>query len=430
MANLSKQKNQDKWVDDLLIKDTSGHIHPFKNKDTNKKSGLLSSLKPIEPIVQQMEANINTAPADDSFVSPVTLTGQSGNKADFSFHPDDKKQLDDIAKTMTTDTSHKYSIEKIIDRLIDKQGLKFDKVNKDFFTNVIFDFFRNRKKTIAVRDLLSNQVFAGKDKLSEDTIDSILSVVKGIKNKISTVGGLVVRMSDMPSQATPVKTKSEFKLPEEKLIKKSIPVKQVIKQPEPPKPVVKPKFDLPPEPIEKPRSKLVPQPKPQPKLDNETKAIEVKVAKADFSTLPKVTRPGTQVKKQPVTDVVKKQPDKNIASKKIISSEKTLSGPIEELQSMTLNNFRYLGDSAQERIDKILEKIQFLEKDGYTKKARGIEAWRKSKVYHMYLDLGAESMVQNKEVANLIAEYEKQDKDTLSIAEFSGISDLNKQLRF
>ena len=30
----------------------------------------------------------------------------------------------------------------------------------------------------------------------------------------------------------------------------------------------------------------------------------------------------------------------------------------------------------------------------------------------------------------LIAEYEKQDKDTLSIAEFSGISDLNKQFRF
>ena len=213
MANLSKQKNQDKWVDDLLIKDTSGRIHPFKNKDTSKKSGLLSSLKPIEPIVQQMEANINTSPADDNFVAPTTLTGKSDNKADFSFHPDDKKQLDEVAKTMTTDTSHKYSIEKIIDRLIAKQGLNFDKANKDFFSNVIFDFFRNRKKIIAVRDLLSNQVFAGKDKLSEDVIDSILSVVKGIKNKISTVGGLVVRMSDMPPQASPVKTKPEFKLP-------------------------------------------------------------------------------------------------------------------------------------------------------------------------------------------------------------------------
>ena len=432
MANLSKQKNQDKWVDDLLIKDTSGQIHPFKDKGSSKKSGLLSSLKPIEPIVQQMEASIDTAPADDSFINPSTPTGQSGAKASFTFHPDDQKQLDEIAKAIPTDTSHKYSIEKIVDRLIAKQDLKFDQANKDFFANVIFDFFRNRKKIISVRDLLSNQVFAGKDKLSEDVVDSVLSVVKGIKNKINTVGGLVVRMSDMPPQPVLQKSKPEFKLPEEK-ISPVVPVKK-------PEPTKKLDFELPPIIPVSPKIELK-EKKPVEKLkkaqlDEEIKPIEVKVTKTDTTALPKVMRPGAQVTKQQMTDVVKQQPvkefkpDKKIASKKIITSEKTLSGPIEELKSMTLSNFRYLGDSAQERIDKIFGKIKFLEKDGYTKKAMGIEAWRKSKVYQMYLDLGADSMVQNKEVANLITEYEKDNKETLSIAEFSGISDLNKQLRF
>ncbi len=437
MADLSKQKKQDNWTDSLLIKDMSGQVHPFKNKGSKEKSSVLSSLKPIEPIIQKIEANINTAPADDSFDSPQNVSGSSEAKADFIFHPDDKQQLEEVAKTIPKDTSHKYSVEKIVNRLIEKQGLKFDKANKDFFTNVIFDFFRNRKKIIAVRDLLSNQVFIGKNKLSEDIVDSILSVIKGIKNKISTVGGLVVRMEDMPPQPIPPKIKPEFKLPAEKPapVKKSAPVKKPAPEPIP---VKKKEFELPPAPVIKPKPKPAPvkAPKPAPKLDEETKPLEVKISKTDTTALPKVMRPGAQVAKQQVTDVVKPQPpkeevaSKKIASKKIISSEKTLSGPIEELKSMTLNNFRYLGDSAQERIDKILEKIKFLEKDGYTKKALGIDAWRQSKVYQMYLDLGAESMAQNKEVANLIEDYKKEGKEMLSIAEFSGISDLNKQLRF
>jgi hypothetical protein len=431
MADLTKQKNQDKWTDDLLIKDTSGQVHPFKDKGSSEKPSVLSSLKPIESIIQKMEASINTAPADDSFNSLPNISGSSGAKADFIFHPDDKEQLEEVAKNMPKDTSHKYSIEKIVNRLIEKQGLKFDKANKDFFTNVIFDFFRNRKKIISVRDLLSNQVFIGKNKLSEDIVDSVLSVIKGIKNKISTVGGLVVRMEDMPPQPMPPKTKPEFKLPEEKPVKAK-PVPEPVKVPKPPK---KPEFELPSAPVVKAKIK-VPKPAPTPKLDEETKPIEVKLSKTDTTALPKVIRPGAQVAKQQITDVVKPQPpkeetvDKKIASKKILTSDKSLSGPIEELKAMTLSNFRYLGDSAQERIEKILEKIKFLEKDGYTKKALGIDAWRQSKVYQMYLDLGADSMVQNKEVANLIDEHEKGGKETLSVAEFSGISDLNKQLRF
>jgi len=235
----------------------------------------------------------------------------------------------------------------------------------------------------------------------------------------------------MPPQPMPPKTKPEFKLPEEKPVKAK-PVPEPVKVPKPPK---KPEFELPSAPVVKAKIK-VPKPAPTPKLDEETKPIEVKLSKTDTTALPKVIRPGAQVAKQQITDVVKPQPpkeetvDKKIASKKILTSDKSLSGPIEELKAMTLSNFRYLGDSAQERIEKILEKIKFLEKDGYTKKALGIDAWRQSKVYQMYLDLGADSMVQNKEVANLIDEHEKGGKETLSVAEFSGISDLNKQLRF
>jgi hypothetical protein len=107
-----------------------------------------------------------------------------------------------------------------------------------------------------------------------------------------------------------------------------------------------------------------------------------------------------------------------------------LMGAVQELQSFDLVGFRRLGNNATERTQKIFDKINLLEQESYTKKAQGISAWRDSGVYKLYLQLGTESMIAGKEVADFIVEQENQNKHTLSIEEFSAISDLNKQLRF
>ena len=107
-----------------------------------------------------------------------------------------------------------------------------------------------------------------------------------------------------------------------------------------------------------------------------------------------------------------------------------LSGPVQELQVLDLHNWRNLGDDADSRAERLMEKINMLEEESFTKKAQGIDAWRKSPVHQEYLELGAESMGQGKEVSTLITEYEQQGKETLSIEEFAAVSDLNKKLRF
>ena len=78
----------------------------------------------------------------------------------------------------------------------------------------------------------------------------------------------------------------------------------------------------------------------------------------------------------------------------------------------------------------LLAKIALLEKDSVTKKAQGIEAWRNSEVYRLYLDLGEESLKLAKNISAIIQDRLNNNQDTLSAEEFAAISDLNKNLRF
>ncbi|MDP2812080.1 MAG: hypothetical protein Q8O32_00085, partial [bacterium] len=112
------------------------------------------------------------------------------------------------------------------------------------------------------------------------------------------------------------------------------------------------------------------------------------------------------------------------------ASRASLTGPIQELQTMNLVAFRRLGRTAQERANKILDKISLLEQDSFTKQAQGIQAWRNSDLYRLYLQLGADSMVQGKQIGELLSAYQTEGKEALEIDEFTAISDLNKKIRF
>lgn len=343
------------WTDNLLVKEKDGQIHRLKSKQS-----FLSQ---------------STAPANDQFSHALGT--------DFSFHPDDHRELLQLAKGLPVDDSKKYSISKIVDRLIEKQGLHFDSVNKQKFASLLFDFFRGRKKSFVVRETLATQILSDNKPVDNILVDSIVSVVKGIKNKIDTVGGLVVD--------------TEISEPE----------------PEPAKPM--------PQPIPAPRIEPVATPKLEAKIEPVTIAVPVKSVSAIPKSLPKVIRPQSPVlPKKQVADVKYDKP----------SAHASLMGPIQELQVLTLKNFRYLANDAQGRINKIYEKIHILEKQSFTKKAEGIKAWRACPVYHLYLSLGADSMSQGQDIAKTIDQYTKENKETLTLEEFSAISDLNKMIRF
>lgn len=462
-------QTQNDWTDNLLVKDEAGKFHSLKGNETPQEPKEI----PI-PIVEKHK-EVATAPIQDNFV-PVEhkMTGRSDDKAVFAFHPEDHEQVEKIAQEMPVDDSKKYSIEKIVDKLIEKQELKFDNENKEKFTEVLYNFFRGRRKVPVVREILSTKILSSKKKLNSQTVDNILSVVKGIKSRIDAEGGLVVRQSEMPvlfeestskvassqMESNLVANKEGFSIPKEDEVKvieddfadvegnieADKEIEKALSEIESAKPE-EPK-DLPQEKIEEDEVKPVevkkapevktvsepPKPAPAPKIPEPKEK--------DLESLPKVVRPGQgMMAKKQLVDVVTKttvpeppKPAPAPAEKQIPINKPevkhVLSGPVQELQDMTLRNFKRLADTAEARADKILEKINLLEQDSYTKKAQGIEAWRRSETYKLYLALGAESMIENKKIEEIAKEKQAKGEDFLEADEFSAISDLNKKLRF
>ncbi|MFA5029168.1 MAG: hypothetical protein WC518_00245 [Patescibacteria group bacterium] len=107
-----------------------------------------------------------------------------------------------------------------------------------------------------------------------------------------------------------------------------------------------------------------------------------------------------------------------------------LMGPVEELESMTLIDFRRLGQEPKEIARKIKEKIDLLENESYSKKLEGVEAWQKNEVNRFYRLLGQASLAAGQGIEEIISERLASGKPTLTVEEFESVMELNKDLRF
>lgn len=108
----------------------------------------------------------------------------------------------------------------------------------------------------------------------------------------------------------------------------------------------------------------------------------------------------------------------------------TVMGPMEELEHMTLTEFRQFGSDPVEASHQILEKIDLLAQESIQKKTSGIEAWKKSPLNKLYVAIGNRSFNDAIPVEQAIAQMEAEGERILSQDEFHAIADMNKQLRF
>ncbi len=107
-----------------------------------------------------------------------------------------------------------------------------------------------------------------------------------------------------------------------------------------------------------------------------------------------------------------------------------LIGPLEELQELTLTDFRQLGPDPVQTCQRIREKIMLLEQQSFGHKAAAIVAWRKSPVFGLYTQLAARAMGGKLPIAEAMAQAESSGQETLRVSEFEAIADLNRSLRF
>lgn len=113
-----------------------------------------------------------------------------------------------------------------------------------------------------------------------------------------------------------------------------------------------------------------------------------------------------------------------------VKLERKTMGPIDELETMTIIEFRRLAADPQTAVGKIKEKINLLEKEGFNRRLEGINAWQKNEVNKFYRLLGQLSMSEGKSIEEVIKERLIGGKPTLALDEFNAVMELNRELRY
>jgi hypothetical protein len=128
--------------------------------------------------------------------------------------------------------------------------------------------------------------------------------------------------------------------------------------------------------------------------------------------------------------VFRQQSDQGRPTVSDIRQANKLVGPVEELKAMSIQDFRMLGESTEERTTRLKEKIRLLEKESFQKRSEGIKALRQSPLMQEYLSVGGDSMEQNLTIGQVVGQRKSLGKSTMTAEEFDIISEFNSQLRF
>ncbi|MDP3964963.1 MAG: hypothetical protein Q8Q20_04930 [bacterium] len=366
--------------EEMMVRDEKGNFHMLRGGEL-----VDVGIESKQPVPTRVPA-VAPSPIPPASVKPIPALAPPPPAiirptANFFIHPDDEKEVSAHRTQLAAyDLPDKVDLPAAVNRLIDEFKLTFPEQNiRDRFVSIITSRLRDVRDLIETKSMLTRSMDVGGVGLPEDQVMSILAQVEEEILKIRHPQPLKPFVP--PSAAKPVSPPPQATKP--------IP-------PAPPKPVSKP---VPPPPP--------PPPKPTP-LPPQTPVKPV------VSSRPTVKR-SLEAARPKVSD---------------ITPPKKMVGPVEELAELTLDDYRKLGKTLEDSNDKILEKLDLLEEDSYLKRAEGVKAWKRSPVYHTYLNIGRESMEKDMAVVDVIRRREEDGRPVLTKEEFQNVADLNKRISF
>ncbi|MDP3771425.1 MAG: hypothetical protein Q8R16_03945 [bacterium] len=101
-----------------------------------------------------------------------------------------------------------------------------------------------------------------------------------------------------------------------------------------------------------------------------------------------------------------------------------LIGPIEELETLTVEDFRKIRGTPAEVAQRIAQKLDILEKQSYVQRATGLRALRASPLMTAYADILNTALAEGKKVDDVIAAA-----GTLTKEEFSALREMSSTIR-
>ncbi len=102
---------------------------------------------------------------------------------------------------------------------------------------------------------------------------------------------------------------------------------------------------------------------------------------------------------------------------------------VEELRIFTLEDFRRLSKDPMSAASRIFDKIQSLERESFTKKLTGINAWRENEINILYVQIGQEALLKGKSITTVIDQMKADEKQYLTEEEFDAVLELNERIR-
>lgn len=107
-----------------------------------------------------------------------------------------------------------------------------------------------------------------------------------------------------------------------------------------------------------------------------------------------------------------------------------LTGPIQELKSLTLAEFRRIAKDPELAAQKIIQRIEILGQESFEKRVEGIKAWQGCPLQRDYFKLVAESFRTGNPVAQVAETQRLAGQDVPTPAEIAAIISLNSKLHF
>jgi len=106
-----------------------------------------------------------------------------------------------------------------------------------------------------------------------------------------------------------------------------------------------------------------------------------------------------------------------------------LMGGVEEMQYLSLADFRSLGATSEQRVARLNDKFALIKKESLAKFVSAIKAYRASPLFQQYVTLGANSLGQSKTITQEIA-GDTGVGNFLTVEEFDALADFHETLSY
>lgn len=372
----------------------------------------LAAAPPVAPPPANLPIGQTPAPVINDVPRPPTVPTMRPNSPIGLIAPTthySEEDANEIARNIEhlkvmTVTPANQDLDTIARRILSEQSLAFgDELLDRRAVSIIKARLKDIRTTDETRTILMHEPKVGGLGLDPEIAKQVAAAAERLADQLKTEGKVLPPAAPAaPALPAVPKVTQEHPTPLPPFTRAAVPtpppvIPNVTDRPMPSRPIVRP-ADIPLPPMtmtNSPPPIARPAPPPPP-------------------TAPPMIQGSRGTDRKTVTDVVR--PSK-------------LLGPAEELRSMSLMEFRRLGQGATDSARRLYDKFQHFQHESFTVWSQAINGWRQSDVYQLYLDMGRESLERAVPISQIIADRGKSGQPYLSEHEFTVISDLNRQLQ-